>query len=145
MKIQIVLGASLEGASSETEFKNAQKSYEDVFKKLEHVGITFSFKKYFSINFDEDVYNSVVSRGAGRKRVEAVSEKGHPVTYASVLLMMKNMTDYEIMDKISMKKATYYRHKKAMLESDWYKDHAGNLDLNDPEFTEYFLRTSPVF
>lgn len=145
MKHQLVIDLCSDKNASE--FENTRREHEDVFKKLERVGVTFSFsfKRYFSINFDEDVYNTVVLRGAGRKKVAAVSEKGNPVTCAEVLLMMKNMTDYEIMEKINMRKATYYRHKKAMLESDWYRDHARNLDLNDPNLTAYITKISPVF
>ncbi|MBQ8024333.1 MAG: hypothetical protein IJ254_08755 [Succinivibrio sp.] len=144
MKHQIYIDPNPED-KSDIAFEKVTKYHEDVFKKLEHVGITFSYKKYFCINFDEDIYNSVVLRGAGRKKVAAVSEEGHPVKCAEVVQMMQTMTDYEIMDKLKMKKATYYRHKKAMLESNWYKDHGRNLELNDPNITDYIIEVSPVF
>lgn len=54
----------------------------------------------------------MVLRGAGRKKLEVVSEEGHPVKCAEVLMMLETMSDYEIMEKLNMKKATYYRHKK---------------------------------
>ena len=123
MKYQIYIDPSPE-ENSDTAFEKVKKYHEDVFKKLEHVGITFSYKKYFYINFDEE---------------------GHPVKCAEVLMMLETMSDYEIMDKLKMKKATYYRHKKAMLESDWYKEHGRNLELKDPNITDYIIKISPVF
>lgn len=144
MKYQIYIDPSPE-ENSDTAFEKVKKYHEDVFKKLEHVGITFSYKKYFYINFDEEVYNSVVLRGAGSKKLEVVSEEGHPVKCAEVLMMLETMSDYEIMEKLKMKKATYYRHKKAMLESEWYREHGRNLELKDPNITDYIIKISPVF
>lgn len=60
-------------------------------------------------------------------------------------MMLETMSDYEIMEKLNMKKATYYRHKKAMLESEWYREHGRNLELKDPNITDYIIKISPVF
>ena len=50
MKYQIYIDPSPE-ENSDTAFEKVKKYHEDVFKKLEHVGITFSYKKYFYISF----------------------------------------------------------------------------------------------
>ena len=52
---------------------------------------------------------------------------------------------FETLKKLKMKKATYYRHKKAMLESEWYREHGRNLELKDPNITDYIIKISPVF
>jgi len=41
--------------------------------------------------------------------------------YSDVVLMLQSMTDQEIMEHIGIKYATYYRHKKKLLESEYYK------------------------
>ena len=60
--------------------------------------------------------------------------------YSELIYMMyvENLSDYEIMDRIGMKKATYYRHKAKMLESPFYK--AMNVDL---ELTKEYLDQLP--
>ena len=53
--------------------------------------------------------------------------------YSDVVYMMQSMKDKEIIDRLNVKPATYYRHKKALKESGYYK----NLDpqkMNDIEY-----------
>ena len=48
------------------------------------------------------------------------------------------MSDLEIMKELNVPKSTYYRHKKAMLESEYYKE----LDkerLSDEEYLKESL------
>lgn len=46
MKYQIYIDPNPED-NSDTAFDKVKKYHEDVFKKLEHVGITFSYKSTF--------------------------------------------------------------------------------------------------
>lgn len=46
MKYQIYIDPNHE-ENSDTAFEKVKKYHEDVFKKLEHVGITFSYKSTF--------------------------------------------------------------------------------------------------
>lgn len=46
--------------------------------------------------------------------------------YSDVVWLSQTLTDAQVAEKIGMKIATYYRHKKKMLESDYYKE----LDRN---------------
>lgn len=129
-----------------TDLDKLKSAYASVFEQLEHIGLTISQKKgKIELIFDQDQYNSIVSRGAGRKRVEFMTELGDKIKCIDIVTMLKTMPDYEIMEKIGMKKATYYRHKKAMFESDWYKDHHRDLELGDKKLFDYIAKISPVF
>lgn len=129
-----------------TDLDKLKSSYASVFEQLEHIGLTISQKKgKIELIFDQDQYNSIVLRGAGRKRVEFMTEQGDKIKCIDVVCMLKTMPDYEIMEKIGMKKATYYRHKKAMMESDWYKQYFRDLELVDKTIYDYIAKQSPVF
>lgn len=129
------------------DFNKLKRQYASVFEKLEHIGVTISLtkKSEVQLTFSEDRYNSIVLRGAGRKKTEFMTEQGEKIKCIDVWLMLKTMPDYEIIEKIGMKKATYYRHKKAMFESDWYKDHHRDLELGDKKLFDYIAKISPIF
>lgn len=129
-----------------TDLDKLKSAYASVFEQLEHIGLTISQKKgKIELIFDQDQYNSIVLRGAGRKRVEFMTEQGDKIKCIDIVSMLKTMPDYEIMEKIGMKKATYYRHKKAMMESDWYKQYFQDLELVDKTIYDYIAKQSPVF
>lgn len=58
---------------------------------------------------------------------------GDYIHYSDVIFMMQNMSDKEIMNALNIKFATYYRHKKAMLDSDFYLM-ADKKRLSDPDY-----------
>lgn len=53
--------------------------------------------------------------------------------YSDVVLMMQTMTDEQICEKIGMAIATYYRHKKKLKNTKYYK----SLDKNKLDDKEY--------
>ena len=104
-----------------------QESLEKLTEALAHVGINLRAQNnVVEISIDPDKYLKACTRYAGpkekKRRFETnnISLKGDVVQYSDVILMMQTMTDKEIMAELNMPHATYYRHKKAMLESDFY-------------------------
>lgn len=77
------------------------------------------------------------TRYAGRGKRYAKID-GNLCQYSDIVWMSLTMQDKQIADKIGMKIATYYRHKKKMRESDYYK----SLDRNRINDREY-LRSVP--
>lgn len=122
--------------------KNNQESYEIIKEALDDIGI------HFEINNGElfmwihsEKYIRIKERNAGRRKVYAWKkeeyEKGNMVVYkySDIVFMIQTMTDQEVCEKIGMKPATYYRHKKELKKSQYY----ANLDrnkLNDKEYLE---------
>ena len=106
----------------------------EVSLKVENGTLTFCIM--------EEKYNRVKSRKAGRKRkIQADRTKKETVKslyddstyerakiwrYSDGVYMMQTMTNQQICEKMEMKIATYYRHKKSMRESEYYKQ----LDRN---------------
>ena len=85
---------------------------------------------------DDDKYRSKQTRNAGRRRNIAIkSNKTHfeAYRYAEIVCMMQIMTDREIAERINMPIATFYRHKKIMKSSSYYK----TLDKNKMDDLEY--------
>lgn len=80
-----------------------------------------------TIKLNPDKYSSVKDRAAGRRRkmtLKKASEKYEPYRYSDIILMMNTMSDKDIMETIKMTEPTFYRHKRTMVNSDYYK----NLD-----------------
>lgn len=66
-------------------------------------------------------------RNAGRKEKSTQKKSTFmPYMYSDIVCMMETMTDKEIMTKINLSYATYYRRKKEMLTSDYFS----SLDRN---------------
>lgn len=121
-------------------FKLDQKSQNvnpEALKKLtealDHVGIDLrTNNNSLEIEIDSDKYLKACTRYAGpkekKRRFETnnVGLKGDVAQYSDIITMMQTMTDKEIMTELNMPYATYYRHKKAMMESEYYK----SLDLS---------------
>ena len=98
-----------------------------------------------TIEIDSDKYISSSIRNAGAKDNKIVFPnnkygcKGDTVQYSDIVYMMNDMTDKEIMTALHIPYATYYRHKKVLLNSDYYdtidQKKTGNLEyLKDSEF-----------
>ena len=100
---------------------------------LEKVGFYLSVEDgVLSLSMMSGSYATVTTRNAGRRKTFAW-KNGDILRYSDIVLMMQTMTDQEISDKIHMKIATYYRHKKEMRESDYFK----SLDQNKLRDEEY--------
>lgn len=102
---------------------------------LAKTGFTLTLtEKSLIIKLDLEKYNRQLRLNAGRK-CHYSSFKYSDMIY---MMYVENLSDYEIMNRIGMKKATYYRHKAKMLESPFYK--AMNIDL---ELTKEYLKQLP--
>jgi len=71
-------------------------------------------------------YTRNQTRYAGIKKEERLKEEGilsdsNFYHYSDIILMLEKMKDDEIMEEIGMKRATYYRHKKSMYESNYWR------------------------
>lgn len=68
------------------------------------------------------------TRNAGRRKTFALqkNQDGESLSefykYSDVIYMMQSKKDDEIMEILGMAAATYYRHKKTMKESEYYKN-----------------------
>lgn len=112
--------------------KNADKL--DIMKEaFAKVGLSLSVDhNILSIHMMVHDYAAVTTRNAGRKQSK-VKYKDGTIFYSDIVYMMQTMTDKEISEKIQMKIATYYRHKKALKESNYYRFLDKNK-LNDLEY-----------
>ena len=116
----------------EYESEKNKEAFDEMRETLAQVGVEINVDKengYLILIKDKEKYKEVRSRGAGRK--------GNADSYSAieVLIMMQDMTDKEIYKKINMPVATYYRHKKALFESDFYH----TLDPDRIHDIEYLL------
>ena len=76
------------------------------------------------------------NRGAGRRKMRSYTRDGGDLSiysYSDIIYMSQTMKDQDIIEKIKMKPATFYRHKKEMKETEYYK----SLDLNRLGDLEY--------
>lgn len=81
------------------------------------------------IRIDENKLSKVRHSTAGRGRTMTEYK------YSNIILLMQIMTDKEIAEQVGMPMATYYRHKKAMKDSLYYR----SLDkekLGDVEYLQ---------
>ena len=79
---------------------------------------------YISLSINPDSYNRNKSRNAGKPKTFAVkkdSTTAEMYRYSDIVFMSQTMTDKQILHAIGMAEATYYRHKKKMKESKYYK------------------------
>ncbi len=115
---------------TEKEFYKQQNSqnYEQVKKLLEEVGVMLSVENgELSLFVVQELYNVVKKRNAGRHRDILFHQEGGQkdytkrYDYADIVFMMQTMTDKEICESTGIPQATFYRHKKVMKESGYYK------------------------
>lgn len=108
----------------EHEYANL-KNYKKMQQLLEKAGFELSMDgTEMVLSVIPDKYESVVNRGAGRNKKSTYTfDDGtfKMYMYSDIILMNQSMTDREVYEKIGMKPATYYRHKKAMVNSAYYK------------------------
>lgn len=112
--------------------KNAEK-LELMQDALAKVGFTLKVEhNSLSMYMNTNTYATTITRNAGRRRSHS-RVNDEILRYSDVVLMMQTMTDKEISEKIHMKIATYYRHKKTMKESRYFKSLDKNR-LDDPKY-----------
>ena len=105
------------------------ESVDKLKEALSHVGIELNYtKSTLTISVDPQNFVRAYTRKSGPKdkkrtfKTNEIGVKGDTVQYSDVVTMMlKKMKDTEIMAEFNMPPATYYRHKKAMMNSDYYK------------------------
>lgn len=97
---------------------------------------TFSDKTFCDLVINKSSLKK--SRG-GRRKIDISSDKKF-IKYSDIILMMQQMSDKQIMEDLGVKHATFYRRKKTMLESKYYK----NLDKNRLDDKEYLENIDPV-
>ena len=69
-------------------------------------------------------YVRAQNRGAGRRKARSYTQDEGSIniySYSDIIYMSQTMKDQEIIEKIQMKPATFYRHKKDMRETTYYK------------------------
>ena len=116
-----------------------KRGLSEMKEALQSVGVTLKCESgKLSMKMDAKTFINVATRKAGPKRKQIAypshkDNKGFSVYYSDIVFMMQTMSDKEIMDELNIPKATYYRHKKTMLESDYYKA----LDTDKLDDEEY--------
>ena len=112
------------------------QAFEEMQETLAKVGVDiFLTNGYLILSKSDTAYKEKSSRGAGKKRTAKWC------SIIDVLIMLQTMTNKQIYTKIQMSPATFYRHRKAMLESDIYH----SLDasrINDMDYLQE-LRKDP--
>ena len=106
--------------------------FNELSKEAKKRGVNLSMlgdRIYITLN--DDVYVSRMNRGAGRHTVTSnntvikntsIGELDSIYYYSDIVEMLnQNIKDKDIMEIIGMKPATYFRHKKKMMESRFMK------------------------
>lgn len=113
------------------------KNYDKMREALKAVGIWLDVSDgELRLSIYEDQYDRILHRNAGRKKSYAENKEAGgyiPYTYADIVYMMQTMNNKQIIDKIKMPMTTFYRRKKALETSDYYK----SLDKNRLEDKDY--------
>lgn len=108
---------------------NGKEKTEEVQKLLADVGVKLVIKERPDFNLlriivDND-YTNKKTRKAGRKAKTSTYtvcdgiERAYK--YSDIVYMMQTMTDKAIAIKIDMPIATYYRHKRKLMQSQYYQ------------------------
>lgn len=107
---------------------------EKVQQALSDVGVSLDIRdNTLRLSINSISYNSSKTRYAGRrKKLFAKGNDGY-YRYSDVVYMMQSMIDQDIADTIGIPIATYRRHKKDMLDSEYYQ----TLDKNRLSDREY--------
>lgn len=123
--------------------KSNSENLEKMSQVLKDVGVyLFIDGDRLSISISPATYHYKKTRLAGRREKHIyvdyrIDEYGRPdwCRYSDVIWLSQTMTDRQVAEKLGMKIATYYRHKKQMKESDYYKSLDRNR-LSDREYLE---------
>ena len=126
------------------ETRNTNENREAIKKALDDVGFFMNElgNGVVSITLLEEQYSRMKNRGAGRRQKIAHAPSDIPedfrdkygmCRFSDIVWMSQTMTDKQISDKVGMKIATYYRHKKKLKESEYYS----RLDKNRLQDLDY--------
>lgn len=108
---------------------NGKEKTEEVQKLLADVGVKLVIKERPDFNLlriivDND-YTNKKTRKAGRKTKTSTYTVCDGMEcaykYSDIVYMMQTMTDKDIAIKIDMPIATYYRHKRKLMQSQYYQ------------------------
>lgn len=115
--------------------ENNAKNFEKMRKALEAVGVRLSMENgELSLEICPEGYIRAKNRNAGRRKKFAWNRERYEVyRYSDIVFLSQIMKDKELAEKIGMPIATFYRHKKALRESDYFQ----SLDLNRLREKEY--------
>lgn len=68
----------------------------------------------------EELHRQKTARNAGRRKKIVHTADSSIWRYSDVVYMLQTMTDQQIYTVIGMASSTYYRHKKDLMQSDYY-------------------------
>lgn len=124
--------------------KMNQENYALMKEALKSVGVDFEINGgVLDMRIDSWEYVSVVDRYAGRTRMPVMRKcednSYEPYMYSDIVLMKtQKIRDKAIAEKLEISIASYYRRKKKMFESSYYK----SLDPNKTWDKEYLESVS---
>lgn len=117
-----------------------RKNYEKMKEALAAVGVWFDVEEdELRLTIYPEGYIRAKERNAGRRKAAAWKQEKLDMgeyelyQYSDIVFMMQTKKDADVAAEIRMPIATFYRHKKAMKESAYYK----SLDLNRLRDKEY--------
>lgn len=120
--------------------KDNENNLEKMKAALDAVGVWLNVEDgELSLSIYPEGYIRTKDRNAGRRKKAAWNQEAKKkgkyelYKYSDIVLMMQTMKDQELADKIGMPIATFYRHKKALKDSEYYQ----TLDLNRLREKEY--------
>lgn len=111
-----------------------QKNFENLKKLFEEVGVYMDIKGgNLLLSVYPAEYLRKRCRGAGRRKTVAWKRSGiEAYRFSDVVHMMSDKKDRQIISILEMPQATYYRHKKNLYLSDYYRklDHERLTDID---------------
>jgi hypothetical protein len=118
-------------------YYNNDANYQKMVDALDAVGVWLNVADgRLTLSIYPEGYVRTKDRHAGRRTAIAIKNddgKFGYYKYSDIVYMMQFKIDQQVADEIGMKIATYYRHKKKLKESAYYK----SLDLNRLKDKEY--------
>lgn len=114
---------------------NAQ-NFEYVQRAMQAAGISMRLEgDTLYISVWEELHRQKTARNAGRHKKIVHTADSSIWRYSDVVYMLQTMTDQQVYTAISMASSTYYRHKKELLQSDYYKS-LDKFRLEDRSYLE---------
>lgn len=118
-------------------------------KQLKKLGVNFKVENgQLTIYIDGDTTDRILKRRSGRRRnyifTDERDESGisKVIRFSDIVFLLQTMNNQETAEKIGMPLPTFYRHKKQLVQSDYY----ASLDpkrLNDLEYLRSVPRDLP--
>ena len=118
---------------------NNKENYQKVVDALDAVGVWLNVEDgRLTLSIYPESYIRTKDRNAGRRQTIALKKdagKFELYRYSDIVYLMQIKTDQQVADEIGMKIATYYRHKKKLKETKYFKALDRNR-LGDKEYLE---------